>query len=428
MSCVYGGMLMRRRGFKSFALRFFRAFGNGLLIAKVRRHVFRLGLVRRAVSRWCSRKPLCANKVVFTTFAGTCSCNPKYIALELAKCCPEADIVWLLGAAEYRMCKGKPVVGRAVPYWTLRAFSEISTAVVLVDNAQGLLMAGMPPKREGQFYINTWHGSLGIKRLDTASSEITERIARMSAYDVVLTNSDFEEAVFRSSFFPNSKLLRAGHPRNDVFFLPAEDKAAIRRRVKKALGITESEHIALFAPTFREDAFASQDSLPDFKAWARACEDRFGGTWKVALRLHPHDAKALSEGLFSLPQGVLDLSSYPDMQELLLAVDVGITDYSSWIFDFLLGGGPGFIYAPDKSRYDEARGFYYPLEETPFPIAKDEESLCLNLRAFDQELYGQRMAEFLKARGCMEDGMASAHVSNIICDRMPRGTAGRGME
>lgn len=419
---------MKRHGIRAFAARFFKAFGNGLLVAKIRRHLLRVGFVHRMVVRRFARMPLCTNKVVLTTFAGTCSCNPKYIALELARRCPEADIVWLLGAAECRACNGKPVVGRAVPYWTLRAFSEISTASVLVDNAQGLLMLGMPPKREGQFYVNTWHGSLGIKRLDTAASEITARIARMAAYDAVLTNSDFEEEVFRSSLFPKSNLVRTGHPRNDVFFWPDERKQEIRRRVRAALGVAEDVRLALFAPTFREDAFASQDALPDFDAWARACADRFGGAWQVALRLHPHDAKALAEGLFKLPAGVLDFSSYPDMQELLLAVDVGITDYSSWIFDFILGGCPGFIYAPDKSRYDESRGFYYPLEETPFPIAEDEASLCLNLRTFDQELYGRKSMEFLKARGCMEDGMASSRVAKIVCDQMPCGAAVEGVE
>lgn len=352
------------------------------------------------------------------TFSGTCSCNPKYIAFELAKCCPDIDIVWLLGAGEYRACKGRPGVGRAVPSWTLRAFSEIATASVLVDNAQGLLMAGMPPKREGQLYINTWHGSLGIKRLDTASSEITERMVRMSAYDVVLTNSVFEEEVFRSSLFPKSRLLRVGHPRNDVFFWPDADKASVRSRVRKTLRIPEGVHVALFAPTFREDAFTSQDSLPDFKAWAKSCSERFGGTWQVALRLHPHDAKALAEGLFSLPSEVLDFSAYPDMQELLLAIDVGITDYSSWIFDFLLGGCPGFIYAPDKARYDGSRGFYYPLEETPFPVAVDESALCENIRSFDAAKYARDRQAFLAARGCIEDGKASSRVVEIVRNRI----------
>ena len=301
--------------------------------------------------------------------------------------------------------------------WTLKAMREAATARVWVDNAQGFLLDGMPPKKEGQIYLNTWHGSLGIKRLDTAGEEVQSRCRKMSAVDAVLVNSDFEEGVFRGSFFPRTPLLRFGHPRNDVFFLPEAEKAAIRVRVKKALGIDNNVSLAIYAPTFRENAFAAAAGGLRFDRWAEALSARFGGEWRVALRLHTHDAKAMADGLFSLPPDVLDASSYDDMQELLVAADAGITDYSSWIFDFLLGGAPGFIYAPDLSEYDQSRGFYYPLSETPFPIAETEDVLCSNIRAFDSEKYLADKAAFLSARVCMEDGLAAKRAAEWIGER-----------
>ena len=53
----------------------------------------------------------------------------------------------------------------------------------------------------------------------------------------------------------------------------------------------------------------------------------------------------------------LDATGYAAMQELLVAADAGITDYSSWIYDYLLGGRPGFLFAPDKAAYDAAHAF-----------------------------------------------------------------------
>ena len=410
---------MSRKGTGTFLRRMANSLFTGMFFAKFRRHLFQLPPLRRFLAWWARKRwRIDGGKVVFATFSGSVGCNPKYIARALAKRCPEIDIVWLMDPAEYRRCGGKVEAGRAVRMWTLRAYREAATACVWVDNAQTFLLNGMPPKREGQFYLNTWHGSLGIKRLDTASDEVRARYRKMQAVDVVLTNSDFEEGVFRESCFPSNALLRFGHPRNDVFFRPCAEKDAMRARVKKALGLAEGVHLALYAPTFREDAFATAAGQLDFGRWANALAARFGGEWTVAVRLHPHDAKAVADGLFSLPHGLLDVSGYDDMQELLVAADVGITDYSSWIFDFLLGDGIGFVYAPDKAEYDRRRGFYYPLEETPFPIAESEDALCANIRNFSAAKYAADKVAFLRVRGCTEDGCASRRTADFLAERL----------
>lgn len=412
---------MKRKGMAAFITRMVKSVGSGMFAAKVQRHFFKAGPVRRIVASLSSRRSVANRKAVFMTFSESCSCNPKYIARALAEKCPDADIVWLLGTAEYNRCKGSVETGRAVRMWTLKAMREVATARVWVDNAQGFLLDGMPPKKDSQTYLNTWHGSLGIKRLDTADPEVQARRKKMEAVDAVLVNSDFEEGVFRGSFFPKTPLLRFGHPRNDVFFLPDGKQAAIRAKVKKTLGLPDGTHLAIYAPTFRENAFATFAKTLAFDKWADALATRFGGEWRVALRLHPHDAKAMADGLFSLPPGVLDASGYDDMQELMLAADAGITDYSSWIFDFVLGGAPGFIFAPDLAEYDQSRGFYYPLSETPFPVAETEDSLCGNIRSFDAEKYAADRAAFLAARGCMEDGLAADRAADFIAGLLESG-------
>ena len=102
------------------------------------------------------------------------------------------------------------------------------------------------------------------------------------------------------------------------------------------------------------------------------------------------------------------------MQELLAVADAGITDYSSWAFDYVLTGRPLFIYATDLDQYDQVRGFYYPLEETPFPIAKSKEELDTNIRSFDDESYQIKVDEFLKGKECMDDGHASERIVDLI--------------
>ena len=111
---------------------------------------------------------------------------------------------------------------------------------------------------------------------------------------------------------------------------------------------------------------------------------------------------------------IIDVSRYPDMQELLVCADVLISDYSSCMFDFMLSRKPCFIYATDIEEYNNERGFYYPLETTPFPIATNNEELINNIKNFDYEKYKIKVEEFLKEKGCIEDGHASERVVELI--------------
>ena len=111
---------------------------------------------------------------------------------------------------------------------------------------------------------------------------------------------------------------------------------------------------------------------------------------------------------------VVNVAAYDDIQELLVAADAMATDYSSCICDFLLGGRPGFIFAPDLDAYANGRGLCYPLETTPFPVAKTSSGLADAIRAFDAVRYAEARESFLEARGCVEDGQASARVADLI--------------
>ncbi len=115
-------------------------------------------------------------------------------------------------------------------------------------------------------------------------------------------------------------------------------------------------------------------------------------------------------------EAVIDVSGYADMQELIAAADIGITDYSSWIFDFMLTRRPAFIYAEDINDYIHSRGFYYSLRETPFLIADSNETLNNNIVQFDETAYLHKVDLFLKERGCYEKGNASERLTEFIIE------------
>lgn len=110
----------------------------------------------------------------------------------------------------------------------------------------------------------------------------------------------------------------------------------------------------------------------------------------------------------------MDVTDYPDIQELLAAADVVLTDYSSAIFDFVLTGKPGFLLVEDCENYKTLRGLYYPPEESPFPVAHTQQELWKKVENFDEDEYAKRVEEFLRQKGSVEDGSAAGRVADLI--------------
>ena len=379
--------------------------------------------LRRTVARcdYYRDLPIQKNKIVFRSILRGYSCNPKYIAEELLRQKLPYDLVWITDRYVLKSLPYFPPNLRLVMLNTQEDLEELATARMWVMNERMnvFLKKGLK-KKEGQCYIQTWHGTFGFKKLamdrndvNTISGMDTTRQDAQNV-DYLLSNSTFETELYKRHFFGCGKILETGHARNDLFF--REDRAEVARRARGELGIPADKKIVLYVPTWRE--FGETDWLTmDLETVSAALEKRFGGKWAIAIKLH-HLMYTARGALKKLPASVYNVTEYPDVQELLVAADVVITDYSSCILDFLLTRRPGFIYAPDRARYEEKRGLYYPLEEAPFPIAEDNASLVKNISEFDAEKYSNRVEAFLKDKGCREDGHATERAVALIKDIM----------
>jgi CDP-glycerol glycerophosphotransferase len=197
-----------------------------------------------------------------------------------------------------------------------------------------------------------------------------------------------------------------------VFFVEEDKKRRIHERVHSVLGIPNDVKIVAYMPTFRDTGRVDCYNV-NFESLTKTLEAKFGGKWVIVVKVHPK-IKRFSKKIFNFSENVVDASEYPDAQELLSAIDVCITDYSSCIFDFMLTRRPGFIFATDIEIYNNERGFYYPLESTPFPIATTNEELANNILNFDEKKYKSNVEEFLKEKGCIEDGHSSERVVDLI--------------
>ena len=350
------------------------------------------------------KMPIQQNKVIlwsddFKSFG----CSPKYIALYLAEHFPgRYDLVWVL-ERDRPVPEGFPEGIRLVRHFSMEYLKEIATAKVIICNHR----TGVDHhfhKRKGQYYIQTWHSSLRLKKIEgdapgLPADYVAHAREDSRKIDLLLSGCAFSSDIFRRAFWYDGEIYEHGTPRCDGFF---GDNSAVKEKVYRFFGIENGKKLALYAPTFRKNKTASVYGM-DFAALAAA----LGEDWAVGCRLHPNLNAEVSG------EDCIPMSRYPDMQELLMACDLLITDYSSSMFDMAVAGKKCVLYVPDLKEYMRSeRGLYFDITALPFPRAEDMRELCACVTDFED--YERRCRAFLKEIGSFEDGFAARAVAERI--------------
>ena len=362
------------------------------------------------ISSFFNLLPVCRNKIVLYSFTESYADQPKYIAEELQRRNLPVKLVWI---SEHKRVK-TPRGIRSVCGKYLSRFHLATARIIIANNRLNFYWPKGYLKKPGQFYLQTWHGSYGIKKMEAnvhspSASYINKAKLDSRQIDCLLSNCRWLTDIYRACFFYSGSILEAGSPRNDLLFHPADTAARVRRE----LGLPADRKLLLYAPTFRDGDENSIPTLPEFPRLRAALSSRFGGEWTILVRLHPGRRKNPAP-LILTDEQVLDATSWPDTAELLAAADAMVSDYSSCIFDYLLTGRPAFIFAPDAATYASTRGLYYPLEETPFSVGENMDSLIANIENFDENIYKERVAPFLNEKGIADAGHASKNTVDFL--------------
>ncbi|MEY8686192.1 CDP-glycerol glycerophosphotransferase family protein [Bacteroides sp. AN502(2024)] len=354
--------------------------------------------------------PILTNKILFMSYYGAqYGCNPKYLSRYLVRQAKNWDVVWaFVNPGQY------DIEGiRKVRYLSLRYFYELCTSKVIVTNYR---MTALFRKRKEQLYIQTWHSSLRLKMIerdaaDTLPAHYVDMAQKDSKnIDLLLSGCRYSTAIFRCSFWYDGEIAPTGTPRNDLLF---EQDNGLKDKIRERIGVSDNERLILYAPTFRKGNSLECYDLK-YEELIRALEGRFGGRWRVAVRLHPHLSN-MSRQLGIDGTAVIDATTYDDVQELLWVSDALITDYSSLMFDFVIMKRPCFLYVPDLTEYlSKDRKLYFEMDELPFPIAKSHTGLIEEVATFRSEAYTDKVSEFLERIGSYETGCAAANVANLI--------------
>ena len=272
-------------------------------------------------------------------------------------------------------------------------------------------------KRDHQRYLQTFHGypfkSMGVSlwRAQGKAESIIEAECerRTTAWDSILVPSDFCVPMYRREYRYDGEVLVTGYPRNDGLVTPAAP--SVRARVRELLQIPEEKTVVLYAPTWRDTVATGAWTAKLFNALdLDALTEQLGDRFVLLLRGHNYN---LREGAAATSALVIDVSSYPEVNDLILAADVAVLDYSSLRFDWLLTDKPVVFFVPDLEDYLSARRALFDYEPTaPGPLLRSTEEVVAALRdlpAVDTEFAAARKV-FNETFNQLHDGHATERV------------------
>jgi CDP-glycerol glycerophosphotransferase len=357
------------------------------------------------------------DSVVFVSWKGKqCGDNPLAIAQELRRRGDDREHIWAVNDYSVPVPDGS----RSVLTGTEDYFEALARSAYLISNDD---MDGTYRKRDGQVYVQTWHGTplkrigfdigqpqfiSGLHYLDVLAEDVAQ-------WDLLLSPNPFSTRIMRRAFRYHGEILESGYPRNDV--LCSGDADRIAAQARRRIGLPEGKRVVLYAPTWRDDQYyASGRYRFDLRLDLERAWQELGGDHVLLIRGHHHMADDVPAG--ARPDFAVNVTAYPDIAELLLVSDVLVTDYSSVMFDFAPTGRPMIFYTYDLEQYrDRLRGFYFDFEaEAPGPLLATSDEVVSAIADVGSVAarYQDRYAAFT-ARFCpLDDGKAGSRACDAI--------------
>ncbi len=379
---------------------------------------FNRRVLRRALYPIQSRRPL-RDAVLFVSWNGKqCSDNPRGIADELRRRGDDREHIWVV--TDY--AAAVPDGDRAVLSGTEEYFDALARCRYVISNDD---MQTFFRKREGQIYLQTWHGTplkkigfdIGRPQFASGTAYFDHLADDVTKWDLLLSQNPFSTPILRSAFRFDGEICEYGYPRNDLL---SRSEPLLAGQVRRRLGIPDGKRVVMYAPTWRDNQFyASGRYRFDLRLDLERAWEVLGPDHVILIRGHHHLANDVQAG--GRRDFALNVTGYPDISELFLITDVLITDYSSVMFDFAVTGRPMLFFTYDLEQYrDQLRGFYFDFEaEAPGPLLASSEEVLAAVKDTGPMAtrYGPGYQAFAAKYCPLDDGKAGARV----CDRLIQG-------
>ncbi|AJP02262.1 glycosyl transferase [Streptomyces cyaneogriseus subsp. noncyanogenus] len=381
----------------------------------------RLGRARSAVG---PRRPLDPHLVVYSAFShrGVLG-DPAAIYHKAREIAPHLRGVWVLRDEEQaELAERTGLLPPGTDHVILGSASYrrvVGRAAFFVNNVN---WPGTLHKRPGSVHIHTHQGTplkyMGADLLGKPGArlgvDVPQMLRRADRWDYSLVANRHSERVWERAYPCHFTSLRTGSPRNDVLVGAGPDAG---REVRARLGVPDGHTVVLYAPTRRD---YRRGGLVERLDPARFARD-LGAGHTLIVRLHPSLASgpARGLGLSELHRRgiVIDATDEPHVEEVMLASDVLVTDYSALMFDYANLDRPLVVHADDWGAFAASRGAYFDITaEAPGPVTRSYDEL---VRLFasgawrDEEAARARAA--FRERFCeYDDGRAAERVVRTL--------------
>lgn len=302
----------------------------------------------------------------------------------------------------------------------LRMLEDISDAhYVFLNDACNV--TSCIPLRKGTKIYQLWHACGAFKKFGMSTAELIfgdnrkslEKYPNYGNLSYVTVSSPeviwaYEEAMNLKD--TKTQVVATGVSRTDVFYdqhFIEQSKAAVYSVCPAA----ENKKIILYAPTFRgRVAKAESPDCLDIPAMKRALGDEY-----VLLIKHHPFVKQPPVVPEDCADFAMDVTKSLEIDQLLCASDVCVSDYSSLIFEYSLFERPMIFFAYDLDDYFDWRGFYYNYDElTPGPVVKETEEIIDYIRYLDARFDQAQVHAFKEKFMSSCDGHATDRIMALV--------------
>jgi CDP-glycerol glycerophosphotransferase len=374
------------------------------------------GAVRRQALRlyyWAQRlAPIDPDLAVFAAYwYRGYACNPRAVYERLGALVPRARGVWVVAE---KHAAGMPPDVEHVVAGTRAYYRLLARARYFVNNVN---FPDEVVKRPGTIHVQTHHGTplktMGLDLRDAfvagGRMDFEGLLRRAGRWDYSVSSNRLSTLVWERAYPVPCTTLEVGYPRNDMLANATDADVA---RVRQELGIAPGRRAVLLAPTHREYLRRYVPTV-DVERLAEA----LGPDHVILVRTHYFYADDPAPAHGPRTSSILDVTRHPSVEELCLAADVLLTDYSSIMFDYAVLDRPIVVHAPDWDVYRTLRGTTFDLlAAPPGVVTTTHEELVAAFRsgAVSSE-HAARLRAAFRARFCaLDDGAASDRVIRAV--------------
>lgn len=232
--------------------------------------------------------------------------------------------------------------------------------------------------RKNSDLIQVWHAAgafktFGFSRTGRPGGPSAKSINHRNYTKATVSSEGVRDHYAEGFGITVDKVYPTGVPRSDIFF-DEEYKDYVSQTLYDKYPFIKDKKVILFAPTFRGNGQGSAYfpfHMLDFKALYENLSDEYVFLFKI----HPFVNNKLSIP-YEYADFFYDLSSFREINDLLLITDVLITDYSSVCFEFALLNKPMLFFGFDVEEYVRTRDFYYNFFDfIPGPLVRTTDEI-----------------------------------------------------